>query len=143
MRAGRTLNLTDCRGLSSIALRGILCESAREKNLKDLESLSLDSIGELDDPLIIDICLSLPKLSRLSIALCIGIGDSGIKGIAAGCGPRLTELNLDEVTKVTDEGLLALSESCTSLQAGTSRLQHLLMTSIECSHFHRLTTQSL
>ena len=112
----RILDLADCRGLSSTALRKILCESETDKNLRNLEALILDSKGELDNPLITDICLSLPKLARLSLTLCTGISDEGVKGIAAGCGPRLTELCLDEVTKITDEALLALSESCTSLQ---------------------------
>ena len=66
-----------------------------------------------------DACIvncSLPQLARLSLNFCSLVTDAGLRGVAVGCGPRLTELRLDEVPKVTDDGLLALSEACLNLQ---------------------------
>ena len=64
---------------------------------------------------------SLPQLARLSLNFCSLVTDAGLRGVAAGCGPRLTELRLDEVPKITDDGLLALSEACLNLQASHSQ----------------------
>ena len=68
--------------------------------------------------MVTDICLALPRLSRLSLAFCSLVTDAGLRGVAAGCGPRLTEVVLDEVTRVTDAGLAALADACLNLQAG-------------------------
>jgi hypothetical protein len=81
-----------------------------------LEGLVLDGVGEVDDQLLTEICLSLPKLSRLSIKFCSLVSDVGLRGIAAGCGHRLSDLGIDEITKVTDQGVVALAEACINLQ---------------------------
>ena len=99
-----------------MALRKILCESDGARNLNRLEALHLDSVVELDDPLLTDICVSLSQLARLSLRNCQALTDAGLKGVAAGCGPRLTELHLDDVSKITDEALFAISQSCPKLQ---------------------------
>ena len=59
---------------------------------------------------------SLPQLARLSLNFCSLVTDMGLRGVAAGCGLRLTELRLDEAPRITDDGLLALSEACLNLQ---------------------------
>jgi hypothetical protein len=107
------LDLADCRGLGADSLRRILCGDA---NLGLLEGLVLDGVGEVDDQLLTEICLSLPKLSRLSIKFCSLVSDVGLRGIAAGCGHRLSDLGIDEITKVTDQGVVALAEACINLQ---------------------------
>jgi len=70
----------------------------------------------VDDSLLTEVCLALPRLSRLSIAFCSLVTDAGLRGVAAGCGPRLTEVVVDEVTRVTDAGVAALADSCVNLQ---------------------------
>ena len=114
----RILDLTDCRGLSGASLRSILCGAS---NLALVEALSLDGIGEVGDQLLAEICVSLPKLARLSIRFCSLISDAGLRGIAAGCGPRLTDLYVDEVATITDAGMLALSDACMNIQVPASQ----------------------
>lgn len=70
----RILDLADCRGLSAASLRTILCSSP---NLDQLEALALDSIAEVDDQLISEICSGLPQLRRLSLKFCSLITDIG------------------------------------------------------------------
>ena len=72
----------------------------------------------MDDSLLAEVCLALPRLSRLSLAFCSLVTDAGLRGVAAGCGPRLTEVVLDEVTRVTDGGVAALADACLNLQVG-------------------------
>lgn len=68
---------------------------------------------------------------------------AGIRGIAAGCGPRLTELRLDELTSVTDEGLIALSSSCLNLQVGMSALLHYIEFHQKIVRYHQLLAPAL
>lgn len=111
------LNLADCRGLSGAALRELLCGGA---GLTSIDTLHLDGIGEVDDQLVADICLALPRLTRLSLCFCGLVSDDGVRGVAAGCSRRLLELRLDEVPRVTDAALIALADSCPDLEVGPS-----------------------
>jgi len=106
----RELDLSECRGVSGSALQGILTGA-----LPALESVMLTGIPEVSNSLLAEMGLGLP-LRHISVAKCTAIGDQGLRGLAA-ASPQLLTLRADQCTKITDDGVVALAESCKELQA--------------------------
>ncbi len=69
---------------------------------------------QVTDDLLTEVALACP-LRYLAVANCSAVTDRGVRGIAAGA-PQLTALIADDVGRITDAALLALSESCRDLQ---------------------------
>lgn len=105
----RELDLSECRGVSGSALQGILTGA-----LPALESVLLTGIPEVSNSLLAEMGLGLP-LRHISVAKCTAIGDQGLRGLAA-ASPQLLTLRADQCTKITDDGVVALAESCKELQ---------------------------
>ncbi len=105
----RELDLSECRGVSGSALQGILTGA-----LPALESVMLTGIPEVSNSLLAEMGLGLP-LRHISVAKCTAIGDQGLRGLAA-ASPQLLTLRADQCTKITDDGVVALAESCKELQ---------------------------
>ena len=63
----RVLDISECRGIGSEALRRAL---ATPPALPALETLGLEGLAELDDQLLADITLALPGLLHLRISRC-------------------------------------------------------------------------
>ena len=109
----RVLDLSNCRGVGSEALRAAL---ACPPSFPQLHTLRLQGLQELSDALLADIVLALPQLRCLDLYRCAAITDAGLRGVAAACSHRLTGLVLDDVARVTDRGLLAVAEACMVLE---------------------------
>ena len=62
-----------------------------------------------------EVALGCPQLQRISISNCSSVLDAGVRALAAGA-PRLLAFVADDVGPLTDGRLLALGESCKSLQ---------------------------
>ena len=75
----RVLDLSNCRGIGSEALRASLAKAsnAQTGGLPHLHTLSLQGLGELSDQLLSDIALALPQLRSVDLRLCAGITDAG------------------------------------------------------------------
>ena len=95
--------------MSGSALQAILTGA-----LPALESVMLTGIPEVSNSLLAEIGLGLP-LRHISVAKCTAIGDKGLRGLAA-ASPQLLTLRADQCTKITDDGVVALAESCKELQ---------------------------
>ena len=77
---------------------------------------------QVSDELLAEIALGCPRLQRISVSNCTSLTDQGVRGLAAGA-PRLLAFVADDVGRLTDSCLLALGDSCKSLQAShASRL---------------------
>lgn len=70
---------------------------------------------QVTDDLVTEVALACP-LRRLGIANCSAVTDRGIRGVAIGA-PQLTALIADDVGRLSDAALVALSESCKDIQA--------------------------
>ncbi|CAL8469688.1 g9229 [Coccomyxa elongata] len=107
------LDLTECRGISTQSLQQCLT------SLKSLQVLELNGDTEVTDDLLTEVALACP-LRRLAVANCSAVTDHGVRGIAAGA-PQLTALIADDVGRITDAALVALSESCRDIQVVSLR----------------------
>jgi hypothetical protein len=70
--------------------------------------------AQVTDDLLTEVALGCP-LRVLSIRNCAGVTDRGVRGVAVGA-PQLRELHVDDVARITDDALVALSESCKDIQ---------------------------
>ena len=89
-------------------------ESSIFKSL-DTVSSALHALLQVSDELLAEVALGCPRLQRISISNCSSVTDKGVRGLAAGA-PRLLAFVADDVGRLTDGCLLALGESCKSLQ---------------------------
>ena len=105
----RNLDLSECRGVSGSALQSILTGA-----MPALESVMLTGIPEVSNTLLAEMALGLP-LRHINVARCTAVSDEGLRGLAAAC-PQLLSLQADACIKITDAGVVALSESCRELQ---------------------------
>ncbi|CAL5228114.1 g11190 [Coccomyxa viridis] len=110
----RILDLSACRGISASSLQSALPQ------LKQLEVLHLDGNPEVSDELLAEVALGCSRLQRISVSNCSSVTDKGVRGLAAGA-PRLLAFVADDVGRLTDGCLLALGESCKSLQVASLR----------------------
>lgn len=102
-------HLCDLPALHHLDLEGqqIRLHFAQGRKLPDsLESFELCSPAS--DAASLDVIAELPRINRVSLRVC-GISDPGMKTLAA--LPSLRQLWLDELHKVTDAGLKALTPS--------------------------------
>ncbi|EIE21398.1 RNI-like protein [Coccomyxa subellipsoidea C-169] len=102
------LDLTECRGISVQSLQQCLT------SLKSLRVLELNGDTEVTDDLLTEVALACP-LRRLGVSNCSAVTDRGVRGVAA-AAPQLTALIADDVGRLTDAALVALSESCRDIQ---------------------------
>eukprot|EP00775_Hariotina_reticulata_P013890 gene13890-14009_t len=127
------LDLSNCRGLPGAALAGLLQE------LTGLQRLVLDGIPEESDVMkhvdaaVLAAAGSCPSLEALSLAMCLGVDDAGLTGLAALSRPShggssssaggrrggVKELILDECSAVSDAGLLAIAGTLEVLSVNT------------------------
>ena len=70
---------------------------------------------QVSNEVLAEVALGCPQLQRISISSCSSVTDAGVRGLAAGA-PRLLAFVADDVGRLTDGCLLALGESCKSLQ---------------------------
>ncbi len=68
----------------------------------------------MTDDLLTEVALACP-LRRLGVSNCSAVTDRGVRGVAA-AAPQLTALIADDVGRLTDAALVALSESCRDIQ---------------------------
>ena len=120
----RELDLSECRGVSGMALQRILTS-----DLPALESVMLTGIPEVSNTLLAEMGLDLP-LRHIGVSNCTLVGDEGLRGLAVAC-PQLLTLKADKCTKITEEGVVALADSCKELQVATTALTVFVLTS-EC-----------
>ena len=111
----RELDLSECRGISGSALHSALAGA-----MPALESVMLTGIPEVSNALLQEMALGV-SMRYISIARCTAISDEGLRGLAAAC-PQLLTLQADACIKITDAGIVALSESCRELQVGIAAL---------------------
>jgi hypothetical protein len=80
---------------------------------------------QVTDALLTEVALNCP-LRTLSVRNCSAVTDRGMRAIAAGA-PQLTALIADDVRPITDDALVALSESCRDLQVWWTTVPTLYM----------------
>lgn len=85
--------------------------------LPGLESVMLTGIPEVSNGLLAEMGLGL-QLRHISVARCTAIGDEGLRGLAA-ASPQLLTLRADQCVKITDDGVIALAESCKEMQVSS------------------------
>ena len=108
----RELDLSECRGVSGSALQATVTGA-----LPGLESVMLTGIPEVSNGLLAEMGLGL-QLRHISVARCTAIGDEGLRGLAA-ASPQLLTLRADQCVKITDDGVIALAESCKEMQVSS------------------------
>lgn len=113
----RALDLTECRGLSSAALRLAL------PRLDRLRSLTLDGVTEADETVVIEAVAGgaaarAGRLRELSLRGCAaGCTDAALAAVAAcASAPALEALRLDECHAFSDAGLDALASTLRALR---------------------------
>ena len=89
-------------------------QAALTGGLPALASVTLAGIPEVSNALLAEIALNTP-IRHLSVGRCAGIGDEGLRGLAAAC-PQLQTLRVDKCSKISDDGIVALAEGCKELQ---------------------------
>ncbi|XP_077997065.1 uncharacterized protein LOC144450342 [Glandiceps talaboti] len=106
----RTLSLVDCESLSSA---GIVCLSKCRK----LEQLDLKGVSFISDagltPLLANSDSALTKLCLAEA----NITDVSMHRIGKYFGPKIKDLDISWCEEVTDNGISAVVESCTSLES--------------------------
>ncbi|CAG8496337.1 3365_t:CDS:2 [Ambispora leptoticha] len=71
--------------------------------------------SNITDPDIIALISLCPNLTFLDINYCAQLHDSTLKHIARTLGPHLTNLNVSQCPKFTDDGFMALATECSAL----------------------------
>lgn len=106
-----SLDVSDSRGVSPRGLDRVLALAG-----PSMLALSLDGQRDLaTDQALGRVARVLPRLARLSVALCDHVGDAGLKELAEALGPRLLGLCLDDCPLVTDVGIVQLARHCPRL----------------------------
>ncbi|PNX96950.1 F-box protein at3g58530-like protein [Trifolium pratense] len=109
-----SLNLTRCVKLTDVGLKQLL------QKCLSLQSLNLYAVSSFTDEAYKKICL-LTRLTFLDLCGAQNLSDQGLKCISK-C-KNLVSLNLTWCVRVTDEGVIAAAQSCTSLEFLSSAMQ--------------------
>ncbi|KEH41769.1 putative leucine-rich repeat domain, L domain-containing protein [Medicago truncatula] len=102
-----SLNLTRCVKLTDAGLKELL------QKCLSLQSLNLYAVSSFTDEAYRKICL-LTRLTFLDLCGAQNLSDQGLQSISK-C-KNLVSLNLTWCVRVTDEGVIAIAQSCTSLE---------------------------
>ncbi|KAK2454527.1 RNI superfamily protein [Trifolium repens] len=102
-----SLNLTRCVKLTDVGLKQLL------QKCLSLQSLNLYAVSSFTDEAYKKICL-LTRLTFLDLCGAQNLSDQGLQCISK-C-KNLVSLNLTWCVRVTDEGVISVAQSCTSLE---------------------------
>ena len=105
----KTIDLSNCRKVDDTCIHNIL------SNHRTLESLSFSYCKPLSNNTMLFISQFCPRLRKLNLQRCTGIGDSGFQHWSRVQFKHLHELNLSDCSFLTDIAVALICQSCTYL----------------------------
>lgn len=92
------------------------CLASAMKTVPQLTALNISGCCNVSDAFFEQLFISCPRIAELDMSGCYDLRDEALLFVASGGGANITHLNISRVPRVTNLGIAAISNRCSSLR---------------------------